>query len=318
MRLFHPEVFQGRLTSKRYFEGWYFKHVSADLSRVYSFIPGVALNSNHPHAFIQVINRTTGNTHYIEYPLSEFKFRRDNFWVKVGKSEFSAESMHLDIEGSDIKVKGRLNYSGRVKYPFSWFSPGIMGWYSFVPFMECKHGVVSVNHHINGFLHINEEPIDFAGGKGYIEKDWGRSFPEAWIWLQSNNFDHADASIMISIANIPWLGNNFTGFLGFMYADGQFYPFSTYNGSRIQTCELTPEGLVISIRHQNYILSINATLNRAGVLKAPQSGNMDRHIKESIDSELKVLLKTIEGKIIFKGTGHRAGLEVIEGIFAMV
>ncbi len=31
MRLFHPEVFQGSLSQKRYFEGWYFKHVSASL-----------------------------------------------------------------------------------------------------------------------------------------------------------------------------------------------------------------------------------------------------------------------------------------------
>ncbi|WP_243392439.1 MULTISPECIES: tocopherol cyclase family protein [unclassified Mesotoga] len=31
--------------------------------------------------------------------------------------------------------------------------------------------------------------IDLTGGKGYIEKDWGRSLPDAWIWMQSNNFD---------------------------------------------------------------------------------------------------------------------------------
>lgn len=318
MRVFHPEVFQGRLSWKRYFEGWYFKHVSADLNQVYSFIPGVALNTTQPHAFIQVINGISGETHYVEYPLSDFDFRRDSFYVKVGKSEFSADSVLLDIENPDITVKGSLSYSGRLKYPSTLFSPGIMGWYSFVPFMECKHGVVSVNHYINGNLQINNHVTEFTGGKGYIEKDWGRSFPEAWIWLQSNNFDQPDASIMISIARIPWLGSYFTGFLGFLYADGQFYPFSTYNGSKIVTCTLDKGEVIISIKHQSYILDINATLKNAGVLKAPQSGNMDRHIKESIDSELRVHLKTVDGKTIFNGTGHRAGLEVIEGIFAMV
>ena len=27
---------------------------------------------------------------------------------------------------------------------------GIMGWYRFVPFMQCYHGVVSLNHKLNG------------------------------------------------------------------------------------------------------------------------------------------------------------------------
>ena len=318
MKIFHPEVFQGNLSGKRYFEGWYFKNVSADLSQVYSFIPGVALNSKHPHAFIQVINGITNETQYIEYPLSEFSFRRDKFWVKVGNSEFSAESMHLDIESPDITVRGNLSYSGQVKFPSSMLSPGIMGWYSFVPFMECKHGVVSVNHGIRGSLNINGLEHDFNSGKGYIEKDWGRSFPEAWIWMQSNNFDQSDVSIMISIAKIPWLGSHFTGFLGFMYVEGQFYPFSTYNGSKITTCKLVHDELILSIKHEKHILDINTTVKSAGILKAPQSGNMERHIKESIDSELRVKLSTSNGKIIFQGTGHRAGLEVIEGIFEMI
>lgn len=314
MRLFHPEVFQGRLSWKRYFEGWYFKHVSADLSQVYSFIPGVALNSAHPHAFIQVINGATGETQYIEYALSEFKFRREDFWVKVGKSEFSADSMHLAIESPEITVKGRLSYTGRVKYPSSLLSPGIMGWYSFVPFMECKHGVVSVNHSISGRLNINDQTIDFSGGKGYIEKDWGRSFPETWIWMQSNNFNQADASLMISIAKIPWLGSHFTGFLGFLYFDGKFYPFSTYNGSKIMNSKLENGLLTISLKHHQHTLNINAIINKSGILKAPQAGSMDRHIKESIDSELRVQLIDQNNNEIFGDTGHRAGLEVIEGM----
>lgn len=314
MKLFHPEVFQGRLSQKRYFEGWYFKHVSAGLDQVYSFIPGVSLNTRHPHAFIQIINGICGETHYIEYPLSDFKFRRDYFWVKIGKSEFCADSMQIDIENAEINVKGRLSYPGRVKYPSSLLSPGIMGWYSFVPYMECKHGVVSVNHSISGSLNINDQTIDFSGGKGYIEKDWGRSFPETWIWMQSNNFDQADASLMISIAKIPWLGSHFTGFLGFLYFDSKFYPFSTYNGAKITNSTLDNGLLNISMKHHQHMLNITATINKSGVLKAPQAGSMDRHIKESIDSELRVQLIDQNNHEIFSDTGHRAGLEVIEGM----
>ena len=55
--------------------------------------------------------------------------------------------------------------------------PGVMGPFSFVPFMECYHGVVNIDHKISGSLMINNEEIDFTDGYGYIEKDWGKSFP---------------------------------------------------------------------------------------------------------------------------------------------
>ena len=41
----------------------------------------------------------------------------------------------------------------------------------------------------SGSLEINGAEISFEGGKGYIEKDWGRSMPSDWIWIQSNHFE---------------------------------------------------------------------------------------------------------------------------------
>ena len=86
MNVFKPELFQGSLKQKKYFEGWYFKHVSKDLDHVYSFIPGISLNPENPHAFIQVINGLKGETQYIEYPVSAFSFNPKYFLVQVGDS----------------------------------------------------------------------------------------------------------------------------------------------------------------------------------------------------------------------------------------
>jgi len=318
MNVFKPEVFQGSLSDTKYFEGWYFKHVSKDLEHVYSFIPGISLNPENPHAFMQMINGLTGITQYIEYPVSSFSYTKSDFKVQVGDSVFTSDSMVLNIDSPLIKVSGRLAYSGSVKYPSSYFSPGIMGWYSFVPFMECKHGVVSVSHRIDGTLLIGDELLDFSGGKGYIEKDWGKSFPESWIWLQSNNFADSDACIMISIAKIPWLGSFFTGFLGFLYYNGTFYPFSTYHKSEITALNLVDEKLTIGFKGKKHKLSIIATLKKSGILLAPKSGQMSRRIKESVDSELEVVLTDLKGTEIYHDTASRAGLEVIEGIFEIV
>ncbi len=318
MNVFKPEVFQGNLEKKRYFEGWYFKHVSKNMDQVYSFIPGISLNPENPHAFIQVINGLTGITYYVEYPVSEFKSDKNSFKVQIGESVFTADSMLLNIKSPLVNVSGRLSYSASVKYPASMLSPGIMGWYSFVPFMECKHGVVSVTHRIDGSLSINDEPINFSGGKGYIEKDWGKSFPESWIWLQSNNFANSDACIMMSIAKIPWLGSYFTGFLGFLYHEGTFYPFSTYNKSEITAFSLADDKLTLAFKSKKHQLNITATLKQSGILLAPKSGEMSRRIKESVDSELDVVLLDTSGNEILRDKASRAGLEVIDGIFDIV
>ena len=38
-RLYNPEIFQGNLRKKQYFEGWYFKQVTQDQAYTFSFIP---------------------------------------------------------------------------------------------------------------------------------------------------------------------------------------------------------------------------------------------------------------------------------------
>ncbi|HLP05161.1 MAG TPA: tocopherol cyclase family protein [Paludibacter sp.] len=318
MKIFKPELFQGNLSSENYFEGWYFKHVSRNLDNVYSFIPGVSLNPRNPHAFIQVINGVSGSTQYIEYPLSAFRHDKRILKIQIGESEFTRDKIVLDIHAPEIKISGQLVYSAAIRYPASFFSPGIMGWYSFIPFMECKHAVVSVSHRIDGSLLVNNRLVSFSGGKGYVEKDWGRSFPESWIWLHSNNFQHSDACVMMSIAKIPWLGSFFPGLIAFLYVDGRFYCFCTYNKSEIVQLDYDGQILQIVLRNQRNELVLKATLNKSGILLAPVSGKMERHIKESIDSEVEVALTDLHGNEIYHDTAARTGLEVIEGIFNVV
>ncbi len=203
MKVYNPVIFQGNLNKKRYFEGWYFKHVSAKLDHVYSFIPGVALTKTDKHAFIQVIDGITGQTWNVKYPLSEFDYSKKEFHVRVGKSNFFEKGIKLNIDVPDLKTKGEISYGDFVKYPSSVFSPGIMGWYSFVPFMECKHGIGSILHKLNGSLTINNSEINFNEGTCYIEKDWGTSFPESWIWLHCNTFEKPGSSFTFSVAKIP-------------------------------------------------------------------------------------------------------------------
>ena len=315
LKVYTPQVFQGELTWKNYFEGWYFKHVSKALDHVYSFIPGISLTRDNPHSFIQIINGITGQSHYLPYRVEQFSWNRKKLEVRIGDSVFTHEGMLLDIDSDGLRITGQIDYSNIVEYPRSLLSPGIMGWYSFVPFMQCKHDVVSVTHELTGWLQVNGESIDFGQGKGYIEKDWGRSFPKAWLWLHCNTFEENNASLMISIADIPWLGSYFLGLICFLYINDQFYHFNTYDKSVIEELSGENEKIFIRLKNRHHHLYVTVTKNKSGELKAPVKGSMSRRIKESIDSEVHFRLTDSNSRLLFEGYGKRAGLEAIDAIF---
>ena len=140
------------------------KHCSQDQEHVLSVIPGIALNPADPHSFIQVIDGISGETDYLTYPLKAFQWDPRNFKIQVGSSTFSLEGISLNIKSKTIELSGEVSYLNPVIYPGTLFSPGIMGWYSYMPFMECYHGIVSANHILKGNLKYTQKTIDFSGG----------------------------------------------------------------------------------------------------------------------------------------------------------
>ncbi|MBM3420117.1 MAG: hypothetical protein FJY11_03175 [Bacteroidetes bacterium] len=227
-RIYNPEVFQGSPEMNNYFEGWYFKMVSANCSGAIAFIPGISLSDDR-HSFIQYIDGINRRTAYFRYPVEEFSFDRRRFMVRIGQSVFTASSASVSLADKNWNITGELHFSGQVTLPKSLLRPGIMGWYSFVPRMECNHGVVSIDHRIEGSVSVNGTVTDFSGGRGYIEKDWGTSFPESWIWLQCNNFEVPGVSLMVSVAKIPWRGRFFMGLIAFLHIGGatELFPHTT-------------------------------------------------------------------------------------------
>jgi tocopherol cyclase len=314
-KIFHPEVFQGSLRKSNYFEGWYFKHVSGNEDDAFAVIPGVSL-SGDSHSFVQFVDGKTGISHYFRYKISDFKFDKKRFRIGIGKSNFSSSGIDLDLSNETIKVSGRIEYTDILQIPSGILSPGIMGWYSFVPTMECNHGIVSVSHNMNGSLTVNGESRPYAMGKGYIEKDWGVSFPESWLWLQCNNFPSSTASVMISIAKIPWRKRFFIGFIAFVSMNGKTTVLATYNGARVESLRrLDLYKTEISISKGD--LSVSAIVTKKGgyALKAPVDGAMKNIIKESLDSEAD--LKIIKsGQTLFAEKGIFAGYEETDAIFS--
>jgi len=271
--------------------------------------------SNYPHSFIQFIDGNSHKTDFLRFPITDFLCDSGKFDVKIGKNRFLRDRIVLDVNRENISIKGELIFSELTPFIGKPFSPGIMGPYSFVPFMECYHGLISVDHKVRGQLDWNNRKFKISDGRGYIEKDWGRSMPSSWIWIQSNIFDLPGTSFMLSIARIPWLGKAFIGYLAYFYHEKIFYTFATYNNSRYEIYENKDGKLKIQLQNRRHrlLVSIPST-PEGGELAAPVDGNMERTIRERTDSEVSIILEERKGRKIYEGIGKFCGIELTGNI----
>ena len=187
-----------------------------------------------------------------------------------------------------------------------------MGWYAFAPFMECYHGVLSFDHRIEGALVVDGEKVDFTGGRGYIEKDWGQSFPSAWIWMQSNHFATSGTCLTASVAIIPWLGSAFNGFIVGLWHEGTLRRFATYTGARLERQDVTNDRVFLTLSDRRYRIEIEATRATGGLLLSPERTAMLQRVMESLTATIHVrLIETSTGRVVFDEAGQHAGLEVV-------
>lgn len=255
---------------KSFFEGWYFKHQSKDGS--IAFIPGINISKDGTkYSFIQVI--TKDKSYNINYDFKDFSISQDKLTIKIKDNIFSTKGVILNIRNKNIIIKGRLVYSDIIP-----LKSDIMGPFAYFPFMECVHGVLSLNHKVNGSLFINNKEVKFIDAKGYIEKDSGKSFPKTYLWIQCNDFKIEDTSIMVSIADIPFLGFEFKGCIAVVYYKGKEYRLATYNGVKLISYD--ENGLII--KRGKYRLEINIKNLSPQSLLAPNGGDMIRTIYENI------------------------------------
>ena len=227
---------------------------------------------------------------------------------------FDRHHLSLDLEADDAgpAIRGEVRFGAWRPWPVTPTSPGIMGWYRYVPFMECYHGVLSMDHALGGTLRIGDTDVTLDGGRGYVEKDWGTSFPSSWVWGQSNHFETAGASCMVSVARIPWRGSSFTGHIAGLLLDGRLHRFATYTGSRLVELATGESGARIAMAGGGGRLEIEMDGAVAGALRAPVLGAMQGRSDEALDGRLRVRLLRDGSRPVFVGEGRAAGVEIMD------
>lgn len=293
---------------KPYFEGWYFKLVTKS-GRALALIPGVQHTRVGATSFIQLIDGFSGITDYFEFSRDSFEAQKNPFTIRIEKNTFSLEGFDVDLKNQKRIISGQVSFYNRIPYQPIVGTSSIMGPFDYLPMMECRHGVLSIDHDLSGSLILDNGQINFDGGRGYIEKDWGRSFPSSYIWLQTNHFNQKGNSFLLSLARIPYLGMAFPGFLGYLHFDNRWFRFGTYTGAKVfGSCRV--DELTLSVQRGPKRLEINARRSRSGLLQAPVNGEMKRPIHESLDASIELRLYR-GSKLEWSGLGKSAGMEIV-------
>lgn len=283
-----PILFQGNMNNDRYFEGWYFKQVCENHQKTISFIPGISLRKGDQHAFIQVIIAPQIQTHYFRFDIKEFSNEQQPFVIRIADNVFKENGISINLQDENISISGNLNYGTFTNIESSVYSPSIMGPFSYIPNMECNHGVISMGHSVNGQLTVNGQSWQFTNDRGYMEKDWGTSFPKRYLWVQANHFDDPTVSFMASVARIPFLGFTFNGVIANLIVEGKESRFATYNGYKDKNIRKFDGGFSFELQKGKNLCEVIVHFDDSGELKAPQHGAMSGVIKEGLGAKITV------------------------------
>lgn len=273
-----------------YFKGWYFKCTTQD--KTIAFIPAYHYSNNKKSASLQII--TDSNALNITFDTLEY--HEKPLYIKIGNCVFSHEGIMLDFKDDRLTLEGKLYFDQLTPICYD-----IMGPFKYVPFMQCRHSVHSMCHKINGEIKVNDQLYKFQNGIGYIEGDCGRSFPKKYIWTQCC-FDNN--SLMLSVADIPFLGIHFTGIIGVVFLNGKEYRIATYHDAKINQISNN----TVTVKQRSFELTAKLIKKNAQPLAAPTNGNMCRTIHESASCEAYYRF-CYKNKVLCEFTTDKASFE---------
>ena len=361
--LFHPERghYSGQQfiesKSNRLFEGWYYKIANKDFQL--AIIPGAyhSINHNGNYAFIMFV--TTDFCYEYRYPLDQYIIDKGDihtdqqFFIDIGPNKFSRNSISLFLESKYIHSIQPLNYKNKSEpikidikffdqdrgFPLSLFQLGAMGYYGWIPILECYHGILSMNFLVYGTINIgnniiydNNQYNKKSVAHGYLEKDWGTNFPQTWIWIQASHFDKDEnVSLTLALARLPIVGDSIytkPGFLGGLYINNKIYRFGTFTWSKVKTLNIDDDNdyRQISIVIEDFLsrmkLQVIATIPNAyniprneamkiyPHLLVPQSnGKMKATLMEWINATVWIRFIHHNNDFIFESQSYPATVE---------
>jgi hypothetical protein len=288
------------------FEGWFSKIDDQENDLMLSVIWGYSTHATSKHAFLQFTHSLEHKTLYIRYPLEQMQWQEHPFVLKIGNNLLSEQEMQLDFEMDGVRVQGSFSFGNLTPIRTSFLKPNIMGWLTYFP-NECNHSIISMYHTVNGKFSLGERSWDIQHADGYMEKDWGTSFPKEYVWLHANGWK--SSGVVFSYATVPVLGQFAKGFFLVLHHEGEEYRFSSIEGARMLQFDVTKDSFRARIGKGALRIELFAKQKNPAALASPNQGEMRDYIKESLDGRVEISMTKGSSELI-RLVSDRASIDV--------
>ena len=326
--------------SDRFFEGWYFRVTLPEIGETFAFMYSIEDpigGKNHSGGAAQILG-----------PADEYLCRTfpdcDRFWAAKnylglghwGKTDLKIKprllapqdfqtqitegyqvtaTLHQGILRSPDQIQPcRWHYQTRPVYGWGnpeTFQQSTAGWLSSLPIFEPGWQILMAHGLATGWIEWQGNRYDFTDAPAYSEKNWGRSFPQKWFWLNCNAFTaEPDLALTAGGGRRDVLGTmEEVAMIGIHYR-GKFYEFVPWNAQ--VSWQIQPWGdWQMQAINSEFQVKLSGKTDLVGTpLRAPTDAGLRYCCRDTMKGCLTLELSTNQGISMVKATSELCGLEI--------
>jgi tocopherol cyclase len=328
-------------TPDRFFEGWYYRVTLPELGQTIAFMYSIDDPVGHkPQSggAVQVLGIDDGY-YWRTFP------EVDQFWADdqrlalghwgrrkaLGKPRYlePAEFEQVIIEGYQVTAtlnQGQffdpatgnwIRWCYEITPVYGWGNSGekqqsTAGWLSSLQIFEPGWQILMAHGWATGWVEWEGQRYEFRQAPAYSEKNWGRSFPEKWFWLNCNSFlGQPDLALTAGGGRrgvLWWMES--VAMIG-IHHDGQFYEFVPWN-SQVSWQISTWGWWQMRATNSQYTVALTGTTTLPGTpLRAPTEQGLIFCCQDTMRGDLSLELReTKSQKVILKAESNLCGLEI--------
>ncbi len=331
--------------SQRFFEGWYYRVTLPQVKQTFGFMYSIddpIEKQPHSGGAAQILG---ANDQYLCRTFPDIKqFFADRYRLKLG--HWGASSLLLTpqlldpktfnkyIEQKHIKqgyqATATLNqgficdppthqycrWDYTIKPIYGWGNSdrpqqATAGWLSYLSAFDPGWQVLMAHGLATGWIDWNGEKYEFTDAPAYSEKNWGRSFPQKWFWLNCNSFlDYPDLALTAAggVRQVLWWDES-VGLVRLHY-QGKFYQFESSRGEL--SWKVEPWGYwELKGKNEQFKLRIIGTTDQPGnYVRVPTTEGLQFRCRDTMQGKITVKLRTLQGQVIINAASFLGGLEI--------
>lgn len=327
-------------STQRFFEGWYYRVTLPQLGQTFAFMYSIEDPlGNQPHS---------GGAAQILGPNDEYLCRTfpdvQKFWATKdrlglghwGKTELKIPPQELEAtvfekqvrEGYQATDKLHQGFIGdpgsrsycrweyRIKPVYGWGDrngrqQSTAGLLSYFPIFEPGWQILMAHGLATGWIDWNGQRYYFRDAPAYGEKNWGRSFPQKWFWINCNSFNN-ELDLALTAGGgkrgVLWWMESVA--LICLHHQGKFYEFVPWNAE--VSWHIEPWGKwQMQARNSSGEVELVATTDLPGTpLRAPTEEGLQFCCRDTMQGRLQVVLRDRVGNVRLRAVSSTGGLEV--------